>query len=292
MTKQQSRLAIVCKTYDKDLESFLRFYASYKAHNVDNIPLYVSVPEKDVSLFSQHIDEKIIVSDESYAKKYFTKYEYWGLSRGYINQEICKLSFWENEVAENYLFVDSDAYFIRDFTLADFMQDANTPYSVLVMDKDLNTQYFYKEFSANRTANIKKIFDAVQLNDRRLLTCHGMTVMNGMVLKDFKKNYLNKNNMTYSDLIRISPYEYTWYNAWLQKCNIIKVVAVEPFFKTYHVRTEYIFSRMKLISESNLSSQYVGIVMNSNWTPKPPPSKYRNPGIMMSRLYKIINKVF
>ena len=39
----------------------------------------------------------ITVSDESYAGKYFTGKKLHNLPIGYINQEICKLSFWEDE---------------------------------------------------------------------------------------------------------------------------------------------------------------------------------------------------
>ena len=38
-----------------------------------------------------------------------------GLSAGYINQEIVKLCFWETGLADNYLCLDSDAEFVRDF---------------------------------------------------------------------------------------------------------------------------------------------------------------------------------
>jgi hypothetical protein len=110
------KLVIVCKTYAGDMQSFRRLYISIMQHNSDRIPIYLSVPKIDELLFTSFVDPAVcnVVTDESYAEKYFTDQQYWGLSTGYINQEICKLSFWENQIAENYLFVDSDAYFIRD----------------------------------------------------------------------------------------------------------------------------------------------------------------------------------
>lgn len=293
MIKKPS-LVFICKTYRGDIQSFTRLYRTYKQHNIDNIPLYISVPETDRYLFQEKVkveDNVVIISDESYAEEYFTNEEYWGLSKGYINQEICKLSFWETGIARNYLCIDSDVYFIRDFYLTDFMANKETPYSVLVMDKDLQVQPFYNEFGKWRHDLIKKIFHTVGYEDRRYLTCHGMTVLNSKVLKDLKENFMKKHNFGYKDLIRISPYEYTWYNVWLQKSKIIDIYAVEPFFKTFHMREEYEMSRVSLITELLLAEQYVGIIMNSNWKPIPPPDKYQNPGRLEVFIHKFIGRL-
>lgn len=288
MAKNNLKLAIVCKTYKGDVKPFKKLFKTLISHNADNIPVLVSVPKSDVPMFLDIVGgQATILTDESYAGDYFTKKSHWGLPLGYINQEICKLSFWETKIAENYLFVDSDAYFIRDFKRSDFMADANTPYSVLVMDKDLNSEVYYKDYGTHRLKMISKIFEAVGLDDRRYLTCHGMTVMNTKVLSDFKKNFMEKRKYSYDKLIEISPFEYTWYNSWLQKSNVIPVIGVEPFFKTFHMRIEYAMCRLRLVTESDLASQYVGIILNSNWQPTGPPDKYVNPG----EFQKIFNKI-
>lgn len=288
----QHNFVFVCKTFRDDYDSFSRLLKSYKLHNIDNIPLYVSVPDSDISLFRSLVgDDAKLISDESYAEQYFTSDSYWGLSLGYINQEICKLSFWESNISKNYLCVDSDVYFIRDFYVDDFMANEDTPYSVLVMDKDLNTETFYKEFSQPRADLIRKIFETVDYDDRRFRTCHGMTVLNSAVLESLKNDFMGARSLSYKDLIEISPYEYSWYNAWLQKSEIIKVIAVEPFFKTFHLRFEYVIARLKLISEVDIAKQYVGVILNSNWTPKGPPTAYEDPNSVHNVIYRLINKI-
>lgn len=292
MIKDKHVLILFCKTYAGDFLKFHKLFSSYTEHNVDNIPLYVSVPRADVKRFRDYVGRRAtVISDESYAGKYFTDEEYWGLSSGYINQEICKLAFWEKNVTHNYLCVDSDAYFIRDFYLTDFIASGITPYSVLVMDKDLNIEHEYKEFGEWRRGHIKTIFKEVGNNDRRLLTCHGMTVLNASVLKDFKDNFIEKKGLRYKDLIKIAPYEFTWYNAWLQKAKVIPVLGVEPFFKTFHLRKEYELSRVGLIYESDLASYYVGIILNSNWKPIAPPDKYKDPDIWVKLMYRLIGRL-
>lgn len=280
-----------CKSYRNDLKLFIRLVDSFNLFNVDSIEMYISVPEEDIALFNKFSSKNItVISDESYAKTYFTEKNYWNLPIGYINQEICKLSFWETGISKNYLCIDSDLYFIKKFYLQDFMFDKKTPYSVLVMDKDLIIEKHYNEFGKWRQNLIKKIFEYVELDDKRLLTCHGMQVLNSSVLKNMKKFLLNKRNITYKELIEISPYEFTWYNAWLQKSKVIPILNVEPFFKTFHMKNDYVFSRLKLLDESDYSLSYIGIVLNSNWESEKMYSKYKSPGYI-EKLLNIFFKI-
>lgn len=286
------KFIMFCKTYTADLKRFELLVASFHKHNKDNILLYVSVGEREFPTFEKFSSKNIkIISDESYAKHYFAEDIYHNLPPGYINQEICKLSFWEIDLTHNYLCLDADCIFIRDFYVTDFMADENTPYTVLVMDKDLSIEKHYHEFWNRRQSFIQKIYDQIGLDDKRLRTCHGMQVLNSKVLKSLKEDFMQKNNLTYVDLIKIAPYEFTWYNVWFQKCNLVKEYAVEPFFKTFHMRIEYNLSRLKLLKEDDLARAYVGMVLNSNWGNKKNPFKYKNPGFISKVLYKCLKKL-
>lgn len=130
--------AIFCKTYSGDFERFKNLINSFNRFNADNIPMYASVPESELKMFEKFKSDNVkLISDECYSEKYTVKEKINNFSTGYINQEICKLCFFETGFADNYLCVDSDAEFIRNFYISDFMHDKNTPYTVLVMDKDL-----------------------------------------------------------------------------------------------------------------------------------------------------------
>lgn len=286
--------ALYCKTYSGDFDVFCRLFVSFSQFNPENLQMVISVPEADFDMFKDFLqphDNYRLISDESYSKEYFTPEHYWNLSKGYINQEICKLSFWETGLVDNYLCVDSDAYFIRPIYKRDFMSPRGVPYSVLVMDKDLNTQEFYKEFGVWRKNLIIDIFKSINYDDGLYKTCHGMTVLNSRVLHDLNRNFMRRKGYTYADLIKISPYEYSWYNAWLQKSQIIPVIAVEPFFKTFHMRKEYLLSRVSLIAENDIATQYVGIIMNSNWKPVAPPDCYRDPGSVCRFIYHMVDRL-
>lgn len=285
--------SMFCKTYSGDLKRFELMLSSFNQHNVDGIRMYVSVPCNELSVFEKFRSNNVVViSDESYAKDYFfnNKHIYKGeLSLGYCNQEICKLSFWESRLVKNYLCIDSDLIFVRDFYESDFMADKNTPYTVLVMDKELSIEKKYHNYWLLRQEYIKKIYSEVELEDSRYRTCHGMQVLNIYVLSDFSKNFMKKKGYCYRDLIEIAPFEFTWYNAWFQKCGLIKEVAVEPFFKTFHMRIEYIFSRLQCLTIEDYAYAYVGIILNSNWENRS--TIYSSPSFWNRILYFIFNKL-
>ena len=278
-----------CKTYSGDLRRFALMLESFNKYNVDDVLLVVSVPESEQALFAGFKSDTVhIISDESYAGKYFTTEKLHNLPVGYVNQEICKLAFWESKIAKNYLCVDSDLLFIRDFHESDFMADKNTPYTILVMDKDLAIEKHYHNFWLWRQNFIAKIYEKIGLKDRRYRTCHGMQVLNATVLKSLKDDFMKSHKYNYADLIAIAPYEFTWYNAWFQKCGLVREVAVEPFFKTFHMRIEYTLSRLRGLKPEDYAYSYVGIILNGNW--KKTSEYYEKPTWWMKKLYKFLGR--
>jgi hypothetical protein len=280
-----------CKTYSKDRDRLMNLLNSFNEYNVEDISLYISVPAKEMDMFKELQTNNVkVITDESYAGNYFASSTNHGFSIGYFNQEVCKLSFWETNLCENYLCLDADTVFIKKFYVADFMHDTKTPYIVLTMDKDLSVEKHYQNFWLYRQNNIKKIYDYIGLDDKRYRTCHNGQVMNVKVLKSLKNDFMNFKGLEYKDLIEISPYEFTWYNVWFQKSKLVDEYVVEPFFKMFHMRIEYVLSRIKLINRDDLAKAYVGIILNSNWE-KTSPLEYKNPGWLHKIIYKILKKI-
>lgn len=288
----KNNFVMFCKTYRKDFEQFKILINSFNKYNVENLLMIVSCPWEDLEIFKPFSSKNCaIIADESYAKDYLTTSdkEYNGLSKGYVNQEICKLSFWESGIAQNYLCIDSDAQFIRTFSTKDFMFNENIPYTVLVEDKDLSIEKHYQAYWNERQNFIKKIFNEIELNDIRYRTCHNMQVFNSQVLKSFKEDFMKPKGYSYKDLIKISPFEFTWYNAWFQKCKLIPEYASEPFFKMFHMRIEYTISRLKGLTTDDYAKRYVGICLNSNWNKQE--KEYIPQTWFLKKLFKILKKL-
>jgi hypothetical protein len=256
-----------CKTYDKDFKYFKNLYESFKKHNLDNIPLYVSVPTKDsLDFLNQFPDlQNTLLLDEDISDC-LTLEPYKNFTAGYINQQIIKLSFATLNLANYYFLVDSETIFIRDFNLDDFIINGKF-ISVLHLDKDLYAdKKYFNLYGINRSRSIFKIAKKLDFNSDQILTCHGHTIMNTEVVDDFLTNYLNPRCLTFYDIIKEEPFEFTWYNIWLQKYFSNTYITTDPIIKTFHLEKDYLSAIIANQSIQDLSISYIGYCMNSNWS--------------------------
>lgn len=261
--------AFLLKTYERDFLYARRLLNSFEKYNRDKIHCYVVVPEESEKKLIDSLDEttkknlSFIIEEEFDG---LVKESINGINEGYINQEIIKLSFWEKGLCKNYCCLDSDAEFIRDFYIDDFMYDDDIPYTVLIEDKDLKADpYYYHSFWKDREKALQKIQQELEYKPRKLLTCHGFQNFSSVVLNDFKNNFMEIKGFSYVDIMKISPYEFTWYNIWLQKSKVIEIYPCEPIFKTFHMKHQLSNSWASGVTIDDIARSYVGIVINSNY---------------------------
>lgn len=260
------KFGVLLKTFVDDFKFVERLIPSFNKYNSDNIPLYIVVPEAEIEVFQQFLNSNIEILSEELFKDKLTSDSIFGLKPGYINQEIIKLSFWELNLCENYFCLDSDGEFIRDFFLTDFMFDYSTPYSILFEDNELKVEpEYYKSYWVPREEKIRKIQELVGLMDKRMLTCHGMAIFSSKVLASFKSDFMDAKNLSYVDVIKLSPYEFSWYNMWLQKSKVIPIEIREPLFKVFHHENQLKDYLRRLVTIQDIARGYIGIIINSNW---------------------------
>lgn len=264
------KFAFLLKTYEKDFIYARRLLESFEKYNRENIHCYIVLPREMQESLMNSLNEKtqrniFVLAEEEFGG--LVDEDIHGIRPGYINQEIIKLSFWEKGLCENYCCLDSDAEFIRDFYIHDFMYDDKVPYSVLTEDKDLKADStYYNAFWIEREKSLLKIQKELGLESSKLLTCHGFQAFSTIVLRDFKEKFMDVKGYSYMDLMKISPYEFTWYNLWLQKSKVIEIHPCEPFFKTFHMKRHLLWSKMYGMKLEDLKRSYVGIIINSNYT--------------------------
>ena len=121
---EEDTIMIMSKDLAKDLKRIYKnFYiedaenAFYEGIRMDiktdfihfNIPIYISVPEKDLDLFnSKNLEKTHLIKDETICEVDTSK-------PGWIQQQIVKANFWNTGICKNYLCIDSDSYFIKPF---------------------------------------------------------------------------------------------------------------------------------------------------------------------------------
>ena len=275
-------LAMYCKTYRGDLDRAQVLVETWRRFNRDQLQLTLSCPTEDLPLFAPLAGGQVrLISDESFAGDHLMP----GPRSGYYNQQICKLNIFRTGLATNYLILDSDTVFIRDFGTDDFLHAPGIPYTVLVMDKDLSIERHYRPVHwIERQKAIAEIYAQVGLNDRRLRACHNGQVFHAGVLESLHSQFMRGKGWSYADMLLVAPYEFNWYNAWFQHCRQVPEYAVEPFFKMLHMRPEYILSRLRMLREEDYAHAYVGLILNSKWRPSTP-LRYADPSPACARFY-------
>ena len=261
-------IVIFCKSYLPDLSRTKNLIQSIELHNIDHIPIYVSVPSSDYLIFRDNFSKSdvILFCDEDITNQ-LIKEPINEFKIGYINQQIVKLSFWKKNLCENYFCVDSDCMFIRDFRRSDFIADPinNIPYTILVQDKDLWVEPNYRSYYEARLEKLDIIKEKIGLIDTRNCTCHGNTILSRKVLESFEKKFLKFNGLSFPDILKEASYEFSWYNTWLLKDKTIEIIQIEPIFKVFHILDHYSEYVRKNITIMDISKAYLGICMNSNW---------------------------
>lgn len=255
-------LVIYCKSYHKDLDRLIQLSESIKKYNIDNIPFYISVPKDDMELFkSKNIFcTEILCDDDIYKSE---------VQNGWFTQQMFKYHFWTLNLCNNYLCIDSDSYFIKPFYLSDFIAYDDIPYTVMHEQKEL-----FDWSSVNINYDIKNPF----LYEKKFMINYfrrpytkewdfgpSPVIWSCKVWKLFDDNYIKPSGMSFEELIKICPSEFTWYGEALLYFKPFSILPVEPLFKVFHYHSQYLDAKKNNHTEDSYKSNYFGIVMQSNF---------------------------
>ena len=257
------KLALFIKSYDGHLAYTKQLVESIKQYNVDNIPIYLSVPENQLSKFREHVDTDCltIMADEEIVASLVVN--------NWYGQQLVKMNFSQLGLCENYLWIDADSYFIRPFSLTDFMATDDTPYTNITECRDLLTwcairperAHVFESFASDRLKVMKlfnrtgKLYDSVCPN-----------LWSSRVLTHMKENYLEPNNLNFESLLQQVPGELIWYTEYLMATRVIDIWPTEGWFKAFHYLDQMNSCRFLGNTEETLAMNYLGIVMPSKET--------------------------
>lgn len=257
---------MLLKSYRGDFPLAQRLIDSFNTYNVDLLPLTIVVPTEDVELFAPLVNPEVSILDEAAFDRHLAAEPFGDMRLGYINQQIVKLAFWEQDIYDDYFTIDSELVFIRPFRRSDFMYDEITPFTVLVEDNDLQTDpRYFTEHWQSRSEHMNRIKETLGLEDPRSLTCHGHQILSSTVLRLLTTDFMTPNGYDYLDLLRISPYEFSWYNFWLQMSQVIPIEVREPLVKVLHHDGQHLEYALRGLTVDDIARGYIGIVINSSF---------------------------
>lgn len=273
------KFGILVLSYRGDLERASRLFESIKRHNVEDIPVYLLVDKQDQKLFEDKLGSGYYTTVNTEDLNLTTRQE---VPNGWIYQQIMKSQFWVSGLLENYISIDSDSVFLRDFYYDDFMYSEDIPYTVMSEQKDfldlayklgkvkyinLNDRFtidsrYYKairtirEFIPNTTS---KYFD------------YGPSpyIWSSKVWKGFQEDILNKRGISFTQLTQqlgSLMSEAGLYGEYLLYSKKIPIIPINPLFKFYHWKELFEWDEQSGITEDHLKQNYIGYVKQSNWS--------------------------
>jgi hypothetical protein len=131
-------LAIYIGTSARDILQYRALINSIKVYNVDNIPVFTCVNDKDYDRFtSEFADSGVTFIKDG------DVYNTDNVQNVWYKQQLIKMNFWRLGLTKHMIQIDSDSFFIKNFRISDFMVDENTPYTVFHENKELK-EFFSK----------------------------------------------------------------------------------------------------------------------------------------------------
>ncbi len=263
-------LVLYCKSYSRDLNRCLRLIQSIEKYNVEKIDFYLSIPSKDFSLFKDNFslfnvkfirDEEIISSNSKLKINEINKLP------GEISQQIIKSEFWRLGISTNYVCLDSDNEFIKNFKKSDFICDDGIPYTVIGEGKEYLTY-----FSSRRIDKVQGYLNKEAKHVQDFIGRRGKVYDFGIPPLVWSRQvwesldqFLSEKDMNFADAVIQYPYELRLYGEALLKFNAIPLRPSEPFFRTYLHEIQYYADEKRGITLDSIRKNYLGIVKQSNW---------------------------
>lgn len=264
-------IVLYCKSYRPDIRRAQVLADSVARFNKEQLPFYMSVPVDDIPMFREKLsslpvqlldDRAIIAANPKLDGKKLAAMP------GGRSQQIVKAEFWRLNLARNYVCLDSDCKFLRDFGRSDFIAPDGNPYTIVHECKEL------LQFAT--THGLMKVPMHFAEERRQMMAIFARTgraydfgpaplIWSGAVWQALEAQFLEPKGMSFFDAIERFPSEILWYGETLLKYQPIPLWPIEPLFRCFHYRAQFRVACRQRESERTIAQNYLGVVYQSNW---------------------------
>ena len=264
-------LVLYCKSYRRDFLRLKYLLASIGRYNLDKLPFYISTPSGDYQALVQALgssgyewvaDEDIVASNPR------VTYEQYQSMPGGLAQQIIKSEFWRLKISENYLCLDSDCIFIKNFSKTDFLAEDGSPYTVLHQNKEffqLATNRGHSRVKQDLWDEAKRVQNLFSRVGPTFYCAPAPFIWSAKVWESLDREYLALRNMSIWEFISPQHPETLIYGEALLRYRAIPLIAIEPIFRTYHYDWHYYLMRRLGETEQKLEQNYLGVIYQSTW---------------------------
>jgi Family of unknown function (DUF6492) len=265
-------IVLYCKSYRRDFLRLKRLLESINRYNVDHIPFYISTPEDqypdliavlgESSGYQWVSDESIIASNPMVSA---------GIEKtrsGGLSQQAIKSEFWRLGLAENYVCLDSDCVFIKEFHQSDFLAPDGNPYTVIYQNKEF-FQLAINRGHSKVVANLRKEGDRVKSLFSRVgpnyyCPCPPF-IWSAKVWRSLDIQHLKPKGISFWDISSDEHPETLLYLEALLNYHAIPLHPIDQLFRIYYYDWQYYLLRRMGESEDKLKANYLGVIYQSNW---------------------------
>jgi len=243
----QYDLAIMNKSFKRDLERSVILYQSFERYflGADKTPFFIVIPAKDWDLFVNRFKILKDNNDIKNTPQFISEQEVFERcnepdvsGNGNIAQQVVKLCFGSTKIAKNYIMMDSDNYFTKDFNPKILFKNGVLKTFAWKLPKS--------RIENNKNRKLGCCASPIMRNNGQSITAYDMHVF----IKDFfgnknqefyefvtspflfdsnalirmKKLIDKKGGYKIATLIRLIPFEMQWYGEYmLQHENFINI---------------------------------------------------------------------
>lgn len=286
--------AVFCKSFRDDLSRCARLVDSVEAHNRGGLPFYLCVPTADRGLFVDRLGTGRfeLMTDEEVLQR--------DVRQSWYTQQLVKLAVWRTGFAERWLWIDSDSYFIRDFSLADFISDdGDAAFVASSRDHVIDDQWdAIVEHLRDADAGFDALTNGEMLRGRGAsLTVPGLLarlkdavwapapearlpriqaffgrigarynflpgpVWTRECLESLEREVLTPHALRFEDLLAIAPWEAFWVGEWEIFRGLPRRYVRQPY--VVHIRDDATIARMRRarIGEADLARRYLAVTL-------------------------------
>lgn len=262
---------IYCKSYKNDILRVARLLESIQVFNKDAIPVYVSSPASDKSIFDESLKKYSYtwLSDESItAANPRLNQQLLAETRGGLTQQVVKSEFWRAVPCNAYFCIDSDSVFIKDFYLSDFIAKDGHPYTILQQSKEFLQHAINvgkKEIADNFLAESRLLKNEFNRVGPDYDFGPSPYLWSAKVWAALDEQLLKPKNQTLLDLVFRCPPENRWYGEALLATQAIPLHPIENLFKVYHYEWQKKEAQQFKETPEELKRLYLGVISQSNW---------------------------
>jgi hypothetical protein len=264
-------IVLYCKSYRKDFLRLKRLLQSITQHNRDHISFYISTPQSDHDLLVQLIgsDGYQWVSDESIIQANVGAPI--GVEQnksGSLTQQIVKSEFWRLGLCENYVCLDSDCIFIKDFKKSDFLADDGNPFTVIYQNKEYFQLAVDRGFAKAPLQLIAEGDRVKNLFGRRgpnyYCPCPPF-IWSAKVWRSLEESYLKPRSLTFWGICTPEHPETLLYLEALLNFKAIPLYPIEQLFRIYYYDWHFFLFRRIGETQEKLKENYLGVIYQSSW---------------------------